>query len=432
MEKMLLDILPYEVSELRHGGDPELAAAIRLTMISLVTRLLIVAAVYVFVVAVILLLRANELRSHTSPTVFGKLRRIHQAYFLLGCLWAAIIVGICVAYSNSYFANVYNSYIGSTSGVSYSNVIDYAISKGWENVPPSISASFPAMTLGFTAFYGYNYIVYMGGEVKRAQKTIPESLVISAVLFGLILAGLATVYYNLVGFDWMNAINWLYWAQGQDLGGVVVPFIQPFAALVTQNTGIVLLIMVTMFVGTGMLQYSTFTLAIERTVFAWAFDRVVPDRFAYVSERFHTPIVAVLLNFVGCLFFFLGSVFTPWFFAFQNPVGVGLVAISIISIGGIIFPFRRRDLFENAPGFVKAKIGGVPVISIVGLIAVITSVYTAYYGLFGGFVGPSQPPALALGVGYFVSGLVVYYVAKYYRKKTGLDLSMVFKEIPPE
>jgi hypothetical protein len=40
-------------------------------MISLVTRLLIVAAVYVFVVAVILLVRANDLTSHTSPTVFG-------------------------------------------------------------------------------------------------------------------------------------------------------------------------------------------------------------------------------------------------------------------------------------------------------------------------------------------------------------------------
>ncbi len=56
-------------------------------MISLVTRLVIVAAVYVFVVAVILVVRANELRSHTSPTVFG-----------IFALWIIVPIGVSYLY----------------------------------------------------------------------------------------------------------------------------------------------------------------------------------------------------------------------------------------------------------------------------------------------------------------------------------------------
>jgi hypothetical protein len=56
-------------------------------MISLVGRLSIVAAVYVFVVTIILLVQTNMLTSHVSPTVFGIL-----------ALWIVVPVGVSYLY----------------------------------------------------------------------------------------------------------------------------------------------------------------------------------------------------------------------------------------------------------------------------------------------------------------------------------------------
>ncbi len=56
-------------------------------MVSLVGRLLIVVAVYVFVVALILLVHTNMLTLYVSPTVFGIL-----------ALWIVVPVGVSYLY----------------------------------------------------------------------------------------------------------------------------------------------------------------------------------------------------------------------------------------------------------------------------------------------------------------------------------------------
>jgi len=43
----------------------------------------------------------------------------------------------------------------------------------------------------------------------------------------------------------------------------------------------------------------------------------------------------------------------------------------------IIFPYRRKDLFEASPPLVKKKIAGIPVITIFGAIAFFVSVGVA-------------------------------------------------------
>jgi hypothetical protein len=35
-------------------------------------------------------------------------------------------------------------------------------------------------------------------------------------------------------------------------------------------------------------------------------------------------------------------------------------------------------------------------------------------------------------IGYMIVGIALYYVAKAYRKRQGLDISAAFREIPPE
>ncbi len=56
----------------------------------------------------------------------------------------------------------------------------------------------------------------------------------------------------------------------------------------------------------GLCAYAT------RSMIAWSFDRVAPDRLGYVSQRFHTPVVAIWA-FIG------GSAVLTWLIAYRQP-----------------------------------------------------------------------------------------------------------------
>ena len=98
-----------------------------------------------------------------------------------------------------------------------------------------------------------------------------------------------------------------------------------------------------------------------------------------------------------------------------------------------MFPFRRKELYDASPSIVKGRIAGVPVISILGAIALIFTLYASYYALTAPVMGPLNTASYSMVVGTFVAGLVIYYVAKMYRLKTeDIDLGLLIKEIPPE
>jgi hypothetical protein len=48
------------------------------------------------------------------------------------------------------------------------------------------------------------------------------------------------------------------------------------------------------------------------------------------------------------------------------------------------------------------------------------------------FSGPTLPLAIAITASIFVSGPVVFYAVKAIRKKQGIDLDLVFRQISPE
>jgi hypothetical protein len=99
----------------------------------------------------------------------------------------------------------------------------------------------------------------------------------------------------------------------------------------------------------------------------------------------------------------------------------------------VLFPFRKPDLFENASAFVKRKWGKVPLITVMGTI---TLCYLAWmiiasflYPAVGGRIGTGTIGTL---IGFFASGFIVFYIARWYRmKKEGIDINWTFQSIPP-
>jgi uncharacterized membrane protein len=83
---------------------------------------------------------------------------------------------------------------------------------------------------------------------------------------------------------------------------------------------------------------------------------------------------------------------------------------------------------------VKWKIGGLPVVSVIGIITAIAFSWEGYIGFAtgcGGYCTPT-PFGYYLTAALIILGFVLYVAAWTYHKREGLDISKALKTIPPE
>ena len=108
------------------------------------------------------------------------------------------------------------------------------------------------------------------------------------------------------------------------------------------------------------------------------------------------------------------------------------LAFIVVSIAAGSVPFRRAAMHEEAPGWARAKIAGVPVITLVALVSGLSWAFVIYAALhtgFGGHLGWS--PMIKVFVAPIIA--VVWYLGvSLYRRSQGISLTNTFREIPPE
>jgi len=170
---------------------------------------------------------------------------------------------------------------------------------------------------------------------------------------------------------------------------------------------------------------------VVRNMFAWSFDRVGPERLADVNPRFGSPVKAIIVTAVVGEALLILFVYTSFGVAFANTTILLNLVFFITSFAGILFPYRAKSVFEQAPGWVKTKIGGFPLITLVGIFSVIVQSILLYGSFTNSYVGGSSV-AYPITAGLAIGGIVIFYVARWYRKSHGINLDLVFKEIPPE
>ena len=191
--------------------------------------------------------------------------------------------------------------------------------------------------------------------------------------------------------------------------------------------------------GLAMLGFLSVTLLpASRILFAWSFDRLIPERFSSVSGRTQTP--AFSLAFVGILTAIVAVIDAYYSAALGEVLATTLiVAIAFMPNGftAAILPFRKKDIFATAPAIARKKIGGIPLITLTGLvqgvglfiIIVLTFLEPAAAGTSNGQISAGAVAVVLLGL---LASIVFYPISKAIRKSQGIDLSLVFSEIPPE
>jgi amino acid transporter len=356
--------------------------------------------------------------------------KITWVFMGLSILGAVITLGLLLATSREAFISIWNAKMGQYA--TYDQLITTAEGLGWTPSTPSLYASLSAMAFAAWIYNGFIWPAYVGGEIKRASKSLIVGVLVGVVFLWLFYWVVGELSWAVAGKDWISAVNWLATNYPNKYPVPSYPWLSFVTPLLTDNAVLISIILIS-YVAAWVAANLATMLCATRIVFSWSFDRIAPRALANVSERFHAPtwapIFTGIIGIIGLAF----ATFTGIFNYFLNTAGMVLLAYAVVSVAAIVFPFRRKELFESSPSIVKTRVAGLPVISILGVIAFIFSLYGTYYALTNSIMGPLNVVSYSMIAGTFILGLILYYFAKTYRlKKEGLDLGLLIKEIPPE
>jgi len=316
-----------------------------------------------------------------------------------------------------------------------------------------------ALAGSFWAYMGWYSVTFIAGEVKEANKKLPMVVLFSGFIIMLIYLGsssLSAIACLEVGEQTVGGQKWGFFQAYSYLsyGGVSSDAIA--AAGITNfqsawSTGIASLIARGMDLGwlswlialAGVVWLANdippFLLVASRTMFAMSFDKMLPEKVAAVSERWHSPTWAVIITgifgIVGCVaesnVADLGG-----YVQFAGVVGTDIfdaTFLTLFCVSMMLLPLERKEIYDRTA--VKHSIG-----SVVGLGAIASLL--AGYCLFtfvresvGFMFSPSGTEDLVSSIGFWgcISVGILLYVYYMYRNTTkGVDMRTLYLSIPPE
>ncbi len=381
-------------------------------------------------------------------TVFVSIFAIFGNKLIKGFLyvsWIFAIVGMVVMWyilgttSNATFVQNWNTLMGSlNSTYTYSALQSTAVSKaafpGFSN---GFGAILVALPFAFLFLFGGNYANAFAGEIKNVKRSLPIALYLS-LFFGVIYWAITSqLTVNTIGFNWVTQVGygWLTGGSVPSTPSFPLPFqpTQPLFLAVSAypNSALITVMFITYFIGSLAPLFAYFWIA-TKYLFAWSFDRVIPSKFAEVSDRYHTPYFAVIVSAI--IGIGLEYVFSLLGYSTYFTMGTVLWGVSYIvpGLALMVFPYIKKDLFAQAPGWIGKKVGGVPIISLIGLFTTIGFGSVGYIAYGNASITVANQFSLLLIGSLIVLGFVIYFASKFYYKSKGIDISLALREIPPE
>ncbi|HZD37622.1 MAG TPA: amino acid permease [Actinomycetes bacterium] len=358
---------------------------------------------------------------------------VQRVLFGVAVLGTLVLVAVLLFGSKGHF----RANLSTLAKLHYDGVIATARQNGFATGSFNFGESLKFLVWPLLPLLGAVQSVALGGEIKRVRRSQLIGMLGAVAATGLLIAlfdGLAakTFGYNFQGAIGFNSLNGVAGGSTEATVGAA-PWFTVLAGILTGNVVLAVIIMATFvawiwFWIPAELAYTT------RTMIAWSFDRLAPDRLGYVGERVHTPVVAIGLSTAG-------SVVFMWLIAYRSIALLSLIEALLVAWGvamaaAVVFPSRRREFYEASP--VRWKVGGVPVMSIAGGVAALFFVYVGYL-LWNDPVaaGPmftlhnlSREFWIVLGIVAF--GIAWFAGTKLYRRRQGIDIDLAFRQIPIE
>lgn len=305
------------------------------------------------------------------------------------------------------------------------NYMSYLNSIGANTTYTQVASSYsgPTFNFGATIFMLPFFAIFVypwvnagpavASEIKGKGALRYNVLMSSFVTFLVVTIAFATMYYA-GGFNFINGAlananlvyNWgfNFWT---------------LAMGVSSNVA------VSWFIGLGWICWYVAVIAdliivLSRYVFAQSFDRFLPEKISYVSPKYGSPTLVLLIELVGTVIVIgLASFFYGTFVSLYGAIIGSMVYFFFIGLAAMYWAFK------NEKGRSKA------ILAIAGLLMAIVFAYISYQFLAYSAVWGGNWLGYGWNLVSFVAGIIIFTISKSYYSKRGIDITLAYKELPP-
>jgi APA family basic amino acid/polyamine antiporter len=360
--------------------------------------------------------------------------RIQKFCFYGGVFGLAVMVLLLLVNSKAGFIHHFNHQSSDLFGAK--NAYGGTVAAGTKGYSPpavghfTLGATF--LLIPFMAFFNLwsNWGATLYGEVRGASDFRKNIYAMGGALVATTIVAviLFLLFSKTFGWTFYNAANNAYYS------GTGVTPVFPYPALMAAS-----------FFGSHVLQFilvaimslwffgwvGTLFLSSTRVIFAAAFDRVLPEAAAKVNRN-GVPVMAVLLMLVPSIG--LAALYS-WNSTFHDYTLDATLVIAITFLGSAvaaaILPWRRAEIYNASP-IARYKVLGIPLITFAAGAFIVFLGFCLYKWFQDDVYGVNKHSSLYFMGGMYVLAIVIYVGSKFYRRSQGMDLNMVYGEIPAE
>ena len=277
-------------------------------------------------------------------------------------MWYSVLAAFIVMFAVLFFTPAasfvdrLNAFAVASGGSAnfYQTAVEAATNAGIDLKPPfSLVATLLVAPIAWTSLQWATYSAQQNGEIKDARSFKNQSIIMvgSLIFTGLLLALLAVGLERLAGSEFLYVAGAGYWA-GVSEATVNGFYLWPniIAIAVTASPIIVLIIGLGYILNSHQIVHNCY-IGMTRVMVAMSLDRLLPEWFSQVNERYHTPANAHLAYFLASIPIILAYNLVPGWVGLTLGVTFGCGYVFIITcLAGALLPYRAKEVYEASPG----------------------------------------------------------------------------------
>ena len=288
-----------------------------------------------------------------------------------------------------------------------------------------------ALPLAFASF-GYAIVSsYAGSEVRSPKATGNRAMMWALIVSGVVTAILMLLAGRTFGNDFLGSATYLnYMEDPQYAFGAPSGFFF-YVSMLTSSTPVIVILNLSVVLAYVVALPVTFLIT-TRSLFAWSFDRILPERVSEVNPRTRSPLIATAIVLVVSLIYLALIVWgSSNFLSLLYTAGLAeLLTFIVVAIAGIVFPFRRKALYGSSA--INRKIFGLPLLTVVGLGSLAVYIFFFISLATQDALGANESAGIRAVVIIAAIAVLIYPISYLINRRRGVDLGLAFRQLPPE